>query len=79
MIGKEEMILKKILRIYGVLMILATNVFQNKKVESFKLKNHQFERILPNYSEHRKGETEESRREIIGFKNENQKWAYIGR
>ena len=75
------MILKKMLLIYGVLMISDTNVFHMKNVESFKLQNYLklFENILLNYSEQSIGRREERRREIIEIKREHQKWAYRGR
>ena len=80
--GKEEMILKKMLPIYGVLMIADTNVFDMKNVESWKLQNvlKLFENIL-DYSEHEqsKGRREKRRREIIEIQREHQKWAYRGR
>ena len=79
-VGKEEMILKKMFFLYGVLMVLDTKVYSNKNEKSVKLFNFykQFENMLLNYSEQRKGIIEERRQETFETKTD-MKWAYRGR
>merc|ERR1711971_427126 len=61
LVRKEEMILKKMFSLYSALMVLETKVYSSEK--SVKLLNlyKQFESMLLNYSELRKGTKEEIR------------------
>merc|ERR1711971_973047 len=80
LVRKEEMILKKMFSVYGALMVLGTKVYSSEK--SVKLLNlyKQFENMLLNYSELRKGTKEEMRQGTIETKRDmNMKWAYRGR
>ena len=72
------MILKKMFSLYGALMVLETKVYSSEK--SVKLLNlyKQFENMLLNYSELRKGTKEEIRQGTIETKRD-MKWAYRGR
>ena len=74
------MILKKMFFLYGVLMVLDTKVYSNKNEKSVKLFNFykQFENMLLNYSEQRKGSMEDRRQETFETKTD-MKWAYRGR
>ena len=66
--------MKKMFFLYGVLMVLDTKVYSNKNEKSVK----QFENMLLNYSEQRKGSMEDRRQETFETKTD-MKWAYRGR
>ena len=72
--------MKKMFFLYGVLMVLDTKVYSNKNEKSVKLLNFykQFENMLLNYSEQRKGSMEDRRQETFETKTD-MKWAYRGR
>ena len=74
------MILKKMFFLYGVLIVLDTKVYSNKNEKSVKFQNlyKQFENLLLNYSEQRKGSMEDRRQETFETKTD-MKWAYRGR